>query len=421
MNKHLNVFRHYAETSWENNLTRALGITLNNDPTFFLNFLNKITDKNIIDYFDSSTEISIDTQISIDNIPKDYEILYPIALTSGNIDISNIFSKNTNKPIADLVISINNICILIEVKITKEDCIEQLNNQVEVFKRGYRNEDLDIKDVIPLEWKEIIKIADTTYNFNTTLNNNSLFLKEFIEYIKIHYPSWMPVKKFHEIPLPKSNHNKDYFEIDRRIENLKFEISNGEMETYKSRVAVSLNKPWARELNIFMSEGCLKMAIWPGDTKGQGWHLFNMNPNLSFLQLHNEEKILEDISYQIKIRPYLKFSHFSKGITWFDFDMNNEEYKFNEIFHKISGRWKNEKWDNFKKIMTEYLSEDWMNNCEFENLILDSNRSYFDIAIGFEVSYCIKYSDIQEIEKKGTTKEFFIQLKDEMIKTIENK
>ena len=45
MNKniHLNLFKHYSEIGLENNLTRALVITLQNDPLFLNEFFYKIT------------------------------------------------------------------------------------------------------------------------------------------------------------------------------------------------------------------------------------------------------------------------------------------------------------------------------------------------------------------------------------------
>ena len=48
MNKniHLNLFKHYSEIGLENNLTRALVITLQNDPLFLNEFFYKITNKN---------------------------------------------------------------------------------------------------------------------------------------------------------------------------------------------------------------------------------------------------------------------------------------------------------------------------------------------------------------------------------------
>ena len=47
MNKniHLNLFKHYSEIGLENNLTRALVITLQNDPLFLNEFFYKITNK----------------------------------------------------------------------------------------------------------------------------------------------------------------------------------------------------------------------------------------------------------------------------------------------------------------------------------------------------------------------------------------
>lgn len=420
MNSHLNVFRHYAETSWENNLTRALGITLNNDPLFFSTFFEKITGENIINYFDSSSEVNIDTQISIENIPKEYEILYPVALTTGDIDLLNISSRNTTKPIADLVITINNICILIEIKITNEDCIKQLNNQVEVFKKDYLEKNLEIKETKALKWEEIVKIADTVYNFNSELNNNSIMLKEFLEYIGIHYPKWLPVKRFYEIPLPKNSGSKEDVEINKRIENLKIEISEGEMTKFKSRTSVLINKPWASELNMFMREDRLILGIWPGDTKGQGWNLFNRNPNLTFLKFNETSRKIDDISYNITIRPYLRFSHFSKGITWLEINLKEKNYEFKKIFDNITGRWQKENWHDFEKKMSNLISEKWIEECGYKEFIIESNRTYFDIALGFELYYHVKYSDVQLIEKKGTTKIFFTKLKDDLINIIEN-
>lgn len=418
MNNHLNVFRHYKETSWENNLTRALAITLLNNPLFFSNFFRKITGENFEERVDLYPNISIDSQVAIKNIQEDFEVVYPVALTTKDLDISNKNSLSTENPICDLIIIVDNICILVEVKISEEDCIAQLNNQVDVLIAASeeKGSEIERKDITSLKWDEIISIAEKVQSITKVFNSDSIILNQFIEYLGINYPSWFPVKDFYNISLPSSEHSKEKYEINKRLELLKSELTLN-TGNHKNRTYISLDKPWASEVNLYLENEYICMGLWPGDTRTQGWSLFRMNPDVSFMEL--EEK--SSVNYEYTVSPYFNFFGQSPISTYHIPKEDIKDLKFKDIFHNMTGRKKKDDWKVFSKDMDKLFPVEWKEKCSWNTKILNSNRTQFNASLGFAVICWIKYSHIQKLERENGLVKFLQKRKNEMVNSIENK
>ena len=86
----------------------------------------------------SDTKCLVDIQIDTASIETDsYKTVYAVAMTSDrNLDMADFFKQpeySDKKNITDILVTIKDIAIVIEVKRTGEDCKAQLFNQVLPF------------------------------------------------------------------------------------------------------------------------------------------------------------------------------------------------------------------------------------------------------------------------------------------------
>ena len=226
-------------------------------------------------------------------------------------------SRNTDNPETDLLITIGDICILFEFKRTNEDCSAQLKQQAEIVKKN--SQDSEPIKFIDLDWNKIIQTALSVLSIERQINNENIFLNNFIEFIEEYNPDWFPVKKLSAIPFPieKDDYkdpNSKY--LYNRLDYIK-EFVFGEEHTkwVGDRYIISIDKPWAQELNVgycnLSGEKFLTVEIYPGDTKRQGWAYFKQGKDYNW----ENEKIC---GYIVDASYYLKFSHFNSGITWLE-------------------------------------------------------------------------------------------------------
>lgn len=411
MNSHLNIFKSYAKVNrsyqLENDLTRALAISLQEDTLFFHEVLKEILkDSNFYDQLFESSESAANLNISIQTKASkisNFEHIFAISLSEYSM--SDFWAQEHNKnydPICDLVIQINNIVLVFEAKRDNVDCTAQLYNQILNITRT-ENEQLVFnkenygKSITPfdLSWPRLMTIAVKVYNFERTVNIQNRFLSDFIDLIKQHNFRWLPE------PCIAALQAHDKFSILRRLESAIVEIDkNNEIKklNYNDRLGFELDKHWAKEILMDIDEnGSLLVSIYPGNTKGQGYSLFEKNP--SFCDMLN---IFED-KYKTKYNYHIKFSSFQKYFQglWFSEAKLKKPLYTRENFFKYAGRkHRGDQWEQISSLFDEHLNYDWRKQCDWNNSVLLSGRNQFDISFGYKVSIAIPFQNLKSLDPK---------------------
>lgn len=111
-------------------------------------------------------------------------------------------------------------------------------------------------------------------------------------------------------------------------------------------------------------------------------------------------------SYKTLVAYYLKFSHFNSGITWLGLTKEESKKTHNlEFFNEWSGRY-NEKWSKqwkskFVKDLNKIIP-DWKDRTDWDEVIANSNRKYFDLSVGTHLSVLIPYSKAQKLDDEDS-------------------
>lgn len=282
MNTHLNIFKTYADANGnyqlENTLTRALAISLQEDTLFFHEVLKFIFNNTPFynQLFGTTNANTIRSSIDIQvNAKQIQECEHLFAITLSETEMGNFLEQHNHEqynPICDLVIKLDSIYIIIEVKRDGVDATAQLYNQV--YNILKQNEMIDVLDKtihlqyitpIDLKWSKLMQIAKRVYDVEKSMNTNNRFLVDFIDLIRNHNYTWLP-----EIPINNLKPNNKY-EITRRIEsaiNQACEMTDVEKLNFMTRLGMSFNKDWANEILFNVNDsGGLDITIYPGNTK----------------------------------------------------------------------------------------------------------------------------------------------------------
>lgn len=405
MNKHLNIFKTYAKDNrsyqLENDLTRALAICLQEDALFFHEVLKAIVgDSGVYDQLfedlDGETNIQIEIQKKTSKI-EPFEKVYAVSLSESFM--SDFWQQTHNSeydPVCDLVITINDILIVIEAKRDNIDCTAQLYNQIlNIFNNQGKCLEDSREAIIPfdLNWRKLMSIAVKVSSFEKTTGNSNRFLSDFIQLVKAHNFSWLP-----ETPIGslKQISQKSIF---RRVESALTQFCNNsatvEKLSYRDRLGSTFTKNWANELlfDIDADSGDLVVDIYPGNTKGQGYGIFQREPEFS------DELEIDSEVYAIKKLYHIKFkgqSHIS-GL-WLTADDFNMPLYTKKNFNKYTGRVKRDAWGVIESLLDEHVSVDWKRKCNWQDKIINSNRTQFDISFGYQLSLCIPFQKLAQLD-----------------------
>ncbi|MBR5167703.1 MAG: hypothetical protein IKW86_06510 [Salinivirgaceae bacterium] len=429
MDKHLNLFRFFNDSSnefWEDNLSRAFAICLKNDATFLSFILQKILDSEVYsrivnsDYPNSYIDIDLQRKV---NYLDNYSYIYAIACSGIEIDeqgITKINSRDTDNPETDLLLTIGDICIIFEFKRTNEDCSAQLKQQAEIVKKNSPDsEPIRFRD---LDWKKIIETALSVLSIERQINNENIFLKNFIEFVEEYNTNWFPEKRLAEIPYPK---NDSY--LQKRLNSIKdFVFGKNTTKWVGDRYVISIEKPWAQELTVEYlntnGKDYITVEIYPGDTKRQGYGYFKDGKTYKW----EDENIcgyhVEVVSY------YLKFSHFNRGIAWLELSkeesINTHNYSF---FSNWSGRYNEKRGKNWKSDFVRELNQiipNWKERTTWDEVISNSNRNYFDLSVGTHLRVLIPYKQAQKLDdvdnENNKLVEIIKQIYNELSKIIDS-
>ena len=420
MNTHLNLYKTYTKTTrtyqLENDLTRALAICLQEDTLFFHEVLKSIIStahyNQIFESLETEIIVTIDIQKETSKI-NGFDHIYAVSLSEGLLGEFWSQTHNTNyDPICDIVISINNIVLIIEAKRDSVNCTAQLYNQILNLTKlnGYKDEFSkefyeNMVTPIDLNWMKLMNLSVKIANVEEAMKNRNRFLTDFIQMIKHHNFRWLPESSISA--LQPDNKKAIEKRIASAVEQIDKTNPNVNKLPYNDRLGLDFPLPWAQEVLFNISDdGDLVAVIYPGNTKGQGYSLFSKNPEFSSKTtiLDNEVEIHK--AYHIK---FTSFQKYFSGLWFKETDLNANLYN-SENFHKYTGRKKRgQQWEELEQLFDNFLNYDWREQCKWKS-ILASGRSQFDISFGYEFCITIPFQTLKNIDTQQASLDKLVQL-----------
>lgn len=402
MDTHLNLFNFFggSETEYyENNLSRSFALCLKNDGMFLDHVLRHVLDSNcynqIFNIDNPPEQLWVDLQIPAESL-SGYKQVVAVSCSGKETFLSDeTQGRSTEKPITDVVISLNEICIIFEFKRTDEDCSAQLKRQAEAVKEACDNSsEIKYKDLC---WPTIIEIALRVLSIQKHAGRENSFTSDFVSFIEFKHPRWFPERCLASIPLPKDKDDPNQQHLERRLRQLALKTAGGEDGVVQTggRYAVKVDFGWANEVNIShkLGDEFLLIQIWAGDTKGQGRSLFVDGRVFNW-----PDKI---VNYDFAVDSYLKFAHFNRGICSIHPVAEQARLTHSHtFFSEFAGRVKLDKWDEFSKKLNRIIPDwevekDW-SGATFKQCFRDTGRQYFDFSPGFVLSVKIPYDDAKK-------------------------
>ena len=350
-------------------------------------------------------------QIDTATIEKEsFSKVYAVAMTSDkNLNMDDFFSQpdfGERKNITDILISIKDIAIIIEVKRTGEDCKAQLYNQVLPFVREKYN-------VIPkrFSWQEIVRLMEKVKHVQHLMSQNSVFIPDFLQLSEIRFPHWFEPKPFNVLPFSSQNGPPNYIQLSQRMRQA-LSASKYELLGYSDRLGIAVPFGWASEvIPEFKSNkngDYIEFYIWPGNTKQQGYQIFNK----PLAWQAKKTLSISGVLYDLKIAFNVKFCHFNRyvtGINYCDQDVIKPLHTSGN-FYSQSGKWnwnlETEKWckgntNDFERFMDDHFKPEfkWRDHCNWTEKFTNTDRNYFTMSLGYEVTVFIPYSHFKTIDK----------------------
>ena len=211
---------------------------------------------------------------------------------------------------------------------------------------------------------------------------------------KNHNFRWLPETPINSL----SSNNKN--SILRRVDSAIIEASkiNNEINKlhYNDRLGIGFPKKWAKEIIFNINEdGDLDVSIYPGNTKSQGYSLFSTSPNFS------SQVMLLSEPFDIYKNYHIKFTSFQKYFSglWFGEKEMKENLYTKNNFYKYSGRKKRgSDWEEIAGLFDKHLQFDWRQQCNWDDKIINSGKSQFDLSFGYSILMKIPFSKLKELD-----------------------
>lgn len=450
MEEHMNIFGFYSQrdSEVENNLTRALAICLKYDPVFTLRFLSEMMDELSINSDTLPPDIRLQKGASLGEIGDDINRIYAVGITAGKLNdrkdknhFDTIDPRETDKPILDLVLRVNDDLIICEVKRNETDCTAQLKNQVmQVIKEISNNEEGEDNGISDekiiykhLLWGEIIDMLDSVHNLKEYGRHN--IAKNFHEFLLCRYPSWSLAKKMHQIKLgtiASESVLNNRLKVITSMVNQKIQKEIGYQESTEN-IKIG-DKEWADRFEI-QSRGtstldnCKIMLIcWPAHIKGQGHVLFEGNKNnWEWLSFNDTKFECNGITGEIGIETHIRF--FTRGKEIEIYNINPalaRDFFCKDNFDAMTGKHKNENWETLREKLAKGLDKDWKKweSNHWQN-IADSGYGYVYMSMSASFYVQFPFEELSKMEKEKTDDEitqFYIDAMDTVKNIIdENK
>lgn len=420
-NRHLNIFEHYSQVNAlpiENNISRGLAIILSENPLLldrFIDYINTNCSNGIkVQKHNKAEEIDIGIQQSITKIVNAYpspKLILGVTLTTEkHVEWSEDKTKPGETLITDIVIQCKDTLIVVEVKRNATDARTQVQAQVEslIHEIEKRNEPAPIVEYANGNWEDVIELIQQVHSIMG--KSESSILGHYLKHLEQRYGQWFPVALLSDINISTENQiliNKRLLKIIQNCcEN------EDEEKKYTGRYSIPVNCSFLSEAQVDMDydKRSLMVTVWPGDTKWQGYNLYETTKHdLSWI---NENEIIVDgIKLELLVEPYLRLAHFQSTVfpqyldrKYYNQHLGTEKAKCLALWGDITKEWKRSTWDQLKnKLLTEYKG--LIDKEEFEqgfaNKFENTNRGYVHVSFGYEVTAYISEKTFKQFEQKG--------------------
>ncbi len=423
MNHHLNIFRFFNESTEkefiENNLSRAFSLCLTNNSFFLNEYIQDIVTPEDYQYLFSSissdTKYFIDLQIDTATIEKEsYKTVYAVAMTSDrSLNMDDFFTQpeySDKKNITDILITIKDIAILIEVKRTGEDCKAQLFNQVLPFIKEKDKFEVKAKRY---SWQEVVLILEKVKHVQQLVSQSSVFINDFLELSEIKYPEWFEPKSFNVIPFTAQSRTPNNTQLMKRMRQALAGVSqiagdDYQLLPYNDRLGISVPFGWASEVipEFDSYDDAIKdyvvFYIWPGNTKQQGYYIFNKPLDWTSKRTLS----VDGTEYELEIVYNVKLCHFNRYVAGINFYNSyvSKPLHTADNFYNQSGKWNSDSWKDFEQLLDEHFKPEfnWRDKCKWDDNFTNTDRSYFTMSLGFEVCVYIPFANFKSIDKTET-------------------
>jgi hypothetical protein len=405
MNKHLNIYKTYSKLDrtgfqLEDDLTRALAIAIQENDVFSHQFIKVILKKkekaydNLFSDFTDKNPMEVDIQKRVESM-EDFEHLFAVRISGDAMDIDSFFTQTHVRdynPITDMYMHIGDFAIIFEVKPRDQNSTAQLYNQAFNAVKDREEEIQDLVTPVDFNWKEIMRIAVQVNNYQSAIGKPSRILDNFISYIKMHNYNWLP-----QLPLSALSLGNDASRVHKRLSDA---IDNSIFEPINNRLGWKCNFPWAHEILLNTNDnGKVVFVIYPGNTRGQGWHIFNKDGEPQFKK---HIKILGE-NREISKGYHVKFSgqSYITGLTFSDEHLKQPLYTRANFLNHTGRKKKGQQWIDIKSFLDHSFKEsyDWKAISHWDSKIIESNRTQFNISFGYELSFEVDYSELQIIDQ----------------------
>ncbi len=422
MNHHLNFFRFFNESTEkefiENNLSRAFALCLTTNAFFLSEYVRAVVSPDDYQYLFSSissdTKCFIDLQVDTATIEKEnYKTVYAVAMTSdATLDMHDFFSQpeySAKKNITDIFVAIKDIAIIVEVKRCGEDCKAQLYNQVLPFIKDASKERIKVNP-LRYSWQEVVRLLEKVKNVQHLIAQNSKTVADFLELSEVRYPEWFEPKPFNSIPFLADGKMPNYTQLEKRMRQALSKVSQidgdeYQLLSYSDRLGISVPFGWASEFIPYFTHypdkkaDYVEFSIWPGNTKQQGWSVFDKPLDWS----KQRTLTIDGKEYDLRTRYEVKLCHFNRyvtGIVYSDSDTLKPLHTRDNFLK--SGKWKIDKWNTLEHLLDEHFRPefDWRQKCNWTDSFTNTDRGFVTMSLGFKVWLTVPYAMLQFLDKK---------------------
>jgi hypothetical protein len=422
MNHHLNIFRFFNESTEkefiENNLSRAFALCLTSNGFFLNEYIKGIVSGEDYQYLFSSissdTKCVIDIQIDTATIEKEnFNTVYAVAMTADRkLNMDDFFAQpqlSDKKNITDILITIKDIAVVIEVKRSGEDCKAQLFNQVLPFVEDSVKNKIEIKPK-SYSWQDVVKLLERVKHVQQLASQNSIIINDFLELSEVRYPEWFEPKPFNTIHFLVHGTTPNQIQLSKRMKQAlagvaKIAGDDFQLLPRNDRLGISVPFGWASEFIPYFSyyedgkKELVEFCIWPANTKQQGWSIFDKP--LDWIK--KQSLVIDGKEYPLSIGYEVKLCHFQRyvsAIVYTDNDILKPLHTYDNFVNQ-SGRWNFDKWKELEELFDEHFKPEfkWRDECNWEENFINTDRSNLAMSLGFEVSVSIPFAKFKSIDK----------------------